>query len=75
METKPVAKYLQAQAARTRFSFGKVWTATVLEGNVKDHAKLVAHAVHLKAGKKSDLKRLKFETLLSKVQSKVVQVA
>jgi hypothetical protein len=69
--TKPTAKYLVQRAARTRYSFGKVWTAAVLEGKISDTDKLVAHAVKLKAGRKSDLKKLKFSTLLAKVQAKL----
>lgn len=62
------AAYLVKRDARTRFSFGKVWTAAVQAGKVSDKDKLVAHAIKLKAGRASDLKKLKFETLLSKVQ-------
>ena len=52
---------------RKRFSFGPVWTAAVIAGKVTDHEKLIAHAVKLKVGAKSDMKRLRFETLLAKV--------
>lgn len=69
--SKPVAKYLVQRSQRTRFSFGKVWVAAVLNGDVSDKDKLVAHAVKLKAGRKYDLKKLKFETLLAKVQAKL----
>jgi hypothetical protein len=62
------AKYLVQQAARQRFSFGPAWNKAVLGGDIKDVNKLVAHAVKLKAGRKSDLKKLKFATLLAKVQ-------
>jgi hypothetical protein len=62
------AKYLVQQAARQRFSFGPAWNKAVLAGDVKDVNKLVAHAVKLKTGKKSDLKKVKFATLLAKVQ-------
>jgi hypothetical protein len=54
---------------RKRFSFGPVWAASVLAGKAKDFDKLVAHGVKLKVGAKSDLRRLKFETLLGKVQT------
>lgn len=64
----PKAAYLQKQDARKRFSFGKVWIQAVLAGKVSDKDKLVAHAVKLKAGRKSDLKKVKFDTLLGKVQ-------
>ena len=70
--TKPVAKYLVQRQARTRYSFGKVWMAAVTAGDVSDKDKLVAHAVKLKAGRKHDLSKLKFATLLAKVQSKLV---
>jgi len=66
-EVKMTKAELQRQA-RKRFSFGKVWTAAVVAGNVTDRAKLVEHAVKLKAGKSYDLKQLRFETLLAKVQ-------
>ena len=75
VEAKAVAKYLQQQAARTRFSFGKVWNTAVMAGNVTDKNKLVAHAVKLKAGRKYDLSKLKFATLLAKVQAKLVAEA
>jgi hypothetical protein len=70
--TKTPAKYLIQRAARTRYSFGKVWTAAVMEGKITDTDKLVAHAVKLKAGRRSDLKKLRFSTLLAKVQAKLV---
>lgn len=57
----------QAQIGRKRFSFGPVWSAAVIAGNVKDHDKLIAHGLKLKVGSRSTLKTLKFETLLGKV--------
>jgi hypothetical protein len=62
------------QDVRSRYSFGKVWTAAVVAGEVtsKNQDKLVAHAVKLKAGRKHDLSKLKFATLLTKVQAKLV---
>jgi hypothetical protein len=71
-QVKATAKYLVQQAARQRFSFGPTWNAAVLAGEVKDTNKLVAHAVKLQAGRKSDLKKLKFATLLAKVQAKLM---
>jgi hypothetical protein len=71
-QDKVKAKYLVQRAARTRYSFGKVWTAAVVAGQVTDKDKLVAHAVKLKAGRKYDLSKLKFGTLLAKVQAKLV---
>lgn len=62
------AAYLVKQDARVRYSFGPVWIQAVKDGKVTDQAKLVAHAVKLKAGRKSDLKKVKFATLLGKVQ-------
>ena len=67
-EVQARAAYLVQRDARKRFTFGKVWNQAVVEGKVTDHAKLVAHAVKLKAGRKYDLNKLKFETLLQKVQ-------
>lgn len=66
---KPLAKYKVAQQARKRFSFGNVWLNAVLAGVVTDKDKLVAHAVALKVGRKWDLNKLKFDTLLNKVQT------
>ena len=66
--TKARAAYLVQRDARTRYSFGKVWNAAVQAGTVTDKDKLVAQAVKLKAGRKYDLRKLKFETLLAKVQ-------
>jgi hypothetical protein len=66
------AKYLLQRETRQRFSFGNAWTNAVLGGVVSDKDKLVAHAVKLKVGAKSDLTRLKFETLLAKVQNALV---
>ena len=63
------AAYLQQRDARKRCTFGKVWKQHVLDGKVTDVVKLVEHGVKLKAGRRYDLKKLKFETLLSKVQA------
>lgn len=57
--------------ARKRYSFGPVWTAAVVAGTVKDHEKLIAHAVKLKVAARSDAARLKFETLLGKVAAAI----
>lgn len=68
-QTQTTTTKAEAQrAARKRFSFGKVWNAAVMTGKVTDKNKLVAQAVKLKAGRKYDLNKLKFETLLAKVQ-------
>lgn len=67
-QVKAQTKAAAQQAARTTFYFGPVWNAAVLAGKVEDFDKLVAQAVKLKCGKKSDLKRTKFQTVLTKVQ-------
>lgn len=68
-QTQTTTTKAEAQrAARKRFSFGEVWNAAVMTGKVTDKNKLVAQAVKLKAGRKYDLNKLKFETLLAKVQ-------
>jgi len=65
-----VAKYKAQRAQRTRYSFnGNGWLNKILAGNVDDRAKLVAHAVKLKVGRKHDLMKLKQDTLIAKVQN------
>jgi len=65
-----VAKYKAQRAQRTRYSFnGNGWLNKILAGNVDDHAKLVAHAVKLKVGRKYDLSKLRQDTLIAKVQA------
>lgn len=68
-------KVKDQMAARKRFSFGPVWNAAVVAGKVTDKAKLAAHAKALKLGSASDLQRLKFETLLSKVSTAIANGA
>lgn len=58
-------------AQRKRFSFGPVWNAAVIAGNVRDHDKLIAQAVKLRVAARSDAARLKFETLRAKVAAKL----
>jgi hypothetical protein len=70
-QAAPVAKYLIQRAKRQRYSFGPTWTSAVVEGKVSDHDKLVAHAVKLKVAQRSTAKKLRFETLLAKVQQKL----
>ena len=70
-QTQARAAYLVQRDARKRFSFGPTWTAAVTAGTVTDKDKLVAHAVKVKAGRKSDLSKLRFTTLLAKVQAKL----
>lgn len=60
-----------ANANRKRFSFGAVWNAAVIAGTVTDHDKLIAHAIKLKVAGRSDAKRLKFETLRTKVAAAI----
>jgi len=69
---KPLAGYLVERQARKRCTFGPVWIQSVLAGTVTDQVKLVEHAVALKIGARSDMKRLKPETLLRKVQEALV---
>ena len=73
--TKARAAYLVQRDNRKRFSFGKVWTENVKAGKVSDKDKLLAHAIKLKAGDKSKLAKLKFDTLLAKVQEKLASEA
>jgi len=71
-EVKAKAAYLVKQDNRKRFSFGKVWNAAVLEGKVADRAKLVEQGFKLKVARsRSDVRKLKFETLLARVQAKL----
>jgi hypothetical protein len=66
---------IDKQAARKRFSFGPVWNAAVIAGNIKDHDKLIAQAVMLRVSSRSDAKRLKFETLRNKVAAALIAQA
>lgn len=68
---REVPKYIKQRAARKRYSFGPAWLNAVLGGVVNDKDKLIAHAVKLKVGAKSDVSKLKFETLLEKVQNAI----
>ena len=72
---KAKAAYLVKQDSRKRYSFGAVWNAAVVAGAVSDKNKLVAQAVKLKTGKRSDLKKVKFATLLGKVQKALTATA
>jgi hypothetical protein len=64
-------KSVAQRASRKRFSFGPVWNAAVIAGKVTDEAKLLEHAVKLKVGSRSDLKKLKLATLRTKVAAKL----
>ena len=70
-KTAATAEKTTEESGRKRFSFGPVWTQAVIDGKVKDHEKLIAHGVKLKVGSKTELKKLKFETLLGKVATAI----
>lgn len=59
------------RAARKRFSFGPVWNQAVVDGKVTDFEKLLAQALSLRVGAKSDLRKLKLATLRAKVAAKL----
>lgn len=68
--------YLVQRDGRKKCTFGKVWKANVIAGTITDRVKLVEHAFKLKLGKsRYDLKKLKYETLLSKVQAALIAEA
>ena len=75
VEAKVKAAYLIQREARKSFTFGKVWNKAVQEGKVTDKQKLVAQAVKLKVGRKWDMNKLKFETLLMKVQKALAEMS
>lgn len=70
-------KSVKAFVPSHRFTFnGKGWMASIKEGSgialkPANREKLVAHAISLKVGAPSDLKKLKQETLLAKVAKAV----
>jgi hypothetical protein len=67
--TKAVAKSVAQRAKRERFSFGPVWSQAVIDGKATDEPKILAHLIALKvAGAASDVKKLKAETVLDKLQ-------
>ena len=74
VEAKVKAAYLIQRENRKSFTFGKVWNKAVQEGKVSDQQKLVAQAVKLKVGRKWDMNKLKFETLLMKVQKALAEM-
>ena len=74
VEVKTKAAYLIQRENRKSFTFGKVWNKAVQEGKVSDQQKLVAQAVKLKVGRKWDMNKLKFETLLMKVQKALAEM-
>ena len=75
VEAKVKAAYLIQRENRKSFTFGKVWNKAVQEGKVTDKQKLVAQAVKLKVGRKWDMNKLKFETLLMKVQKALAEMS
>ena len=56
-----------APVERTRFSFGPVWNQAVIEGTIKDHDKLIAHAIKLKVAGRTQATKWHMETLRTKV--------
>ena len=74
-KVKAKAAYLIQRENRKSFTFGKVWNKAVQEGKVTDQQKLVAQAVKLKVGRKWDMNKLKFETLLMKVQKALAEMS
>jgi len=70
-QVQATPKSVAQRAARKRFSFGPTWNAAVLAGTATDQAKLLEQAIKLKAGAKSDLKKLKLATLRAKVAAKL----
>ena len=68
---KATPKSVAQRARRQRFSFGPVWNLAVMAGKATDHAKLLEQAIGLKCGAKSDLRKLKLETLRSKVAARL----
>lgn len=66
-----VPKSVAQRASRKRFSFGPVWNKAVIAGTVTDADKLLAQAIQLKVGARSDLKKLKLATLRTKVATKL----
>lgn len=75
--TKQVAKIRQPakvlMAKRTRFTFGHAYIAGVLSETHRDHAKMLVHAVTMKLGKKTDLAKLKLETLRKKLADAILK--
>lgn len=72
-------KTRKPSARKGTFTFGTAWMEAVRsapEKYLEKHsAKLLEHAVFLKAGARSDLKKLKLATLRSKVVSKIAAPA
>jgi hypothetical protein len=66
-----IAKSVAQRAARKRFSFGPTWNAAVIGGTATDQAKMIEHALKLKLGVKSDLRKLKLVTLRAKIAGKL----
>lgn len=69
--TAQTPKSVAQRAARKRFSFGPTWNAAVIAGTATDQAKMLQHALKLKLGAKSDLRKLKLITLRTKVAAKL----
>lgn len=54
-----------------RYSFGHVWCRNVLNRNVTDHDKVIAHGVTLLIGPRSELAQMPFGELLTQVRYKL----
>lgn len=67
-----IAKSVAQRATRKRFSFGPTWNAAIIAGTATDQAKMLEHAIKLKLGVKSDLRKLKLATLRAKVAAKLL---
>jgi hypothetical protein len=78
-ESLVTTKVKEPATKAKRFTFGPVWTASVRKGNEKYLAahreKLIAHAVTLKIGARSDLVKLKLSTLIARTQAALPSVS
>jgi hypothetical protein len=63
---------LEKMAARTRMYFGSSYMNAVIGEFCKDHGKMIQHAIHLKVGSPSELKKLKLETLRAKLATAIL---
>lgn len=70
-ETKVRLPAKELMANRKRMFFGAAYMNGVLGGYHRDFDKMVAHAVHLKVGAPSQLKKLSLETLREKLAAAI----
>lgn len=63
---------LEKMANRTRMYFGSSYMNAVLGDVCKDHGKMLQHAIHLKVGSPSELKKLKMDTLRTKLAAAIL---